>query len=284
VDTYLPGKPGEVYIARRFPAAPRGVPRERVLFARHSYNNPVKYVDPSGHRVCLDASRRIAVDPISGQVEAETAPLSHSEKISSLPTSGRFYLMLERLWISGYGFSISKNHPGVDYGEPSDDTVRAQAFGIVIIADSCHLDDCIGPYPSVSPETNGGYGNVIVIEYPGLSMAPNVRTMLGIDQSQSVFVLTGHLEESPDLQPGDTVYPGQPIGNVGNTGNSTGPHLHYSMRVAESGHLPYGRMCIGRICSDTGGMKYALYERFRAMPPIDPTHIQFSIGHPLGIE
>jgi hypothetical protein len=42
-----------VYIARRFPAAPRSVPRERVLFARHSYNNPVKYSDPSGHSVCL---------------------------------------------------------------------------------------------------------------------------------------------------------------------------------------------------------------------------------------
>jgi hypothetical protein len=55
VDTYLPGKPGEVYIARRFPAAPRSVPRERVLFARHSYNNPVKYSDPSGHWVCEDA-------------------------------------------------------------------------------------------------------------------------------------------------------------------------------------------------------------------------------------
>jgi hypothetical protein len=54
VDTCLPGKPGEVYIAPRFPAAPRGVPRERVLFARHSYNNPVKYVDPSGHWACQD--------------------------------------------------------------------------------------------------------------------------------------------------------------------------------------------------------------------------------------
>jgi hypothetical protein len=53
VDTFLPGKPGEVYIARRFPAAPQGVPREGVLFAPHSYNNPVKYVDPSGHGVKL---------------------------------------------------------------------------------------------------------------------------------------------------------------------------------------------------------------------------------------
>lgn len=62
---------------------------------------------------------------------------------------------------------------------------------------------------------NGGYGNLVVIEN-GL-----------------YHVYYAHMNTTPPVQVGDIVEPGQQIGVVGTTGNSTGPHLHYEIRRAE---------------------------------------------------
>jgi murein DD-endopeptidase MepM/ murein hydrolase activator NlpD len=42
-------------------------------------------------------------------------------------------------------------------------------------------------------------------------------------------IYLGHLSEV-NVSVGDNVAPGQQIGRTGNTGNSTGPHLHYEIR------------------------------------------------------
>ena len=51
-----------------------------------------------------------------------------------------------------------------------------------------------------------------------------------IDHGNGYTSLYGHLDSFADLKPGDKVTQGQTIGIVGNTGGSTGPHMHMEVR------------------------------------------------------
>ena len=87
-------------------------------------------------------------------------------------------------------------HTGVDFGAPMGTPIHAAADGTVVFA---------GP--------RGGYGNCTIIDH-GNSLA----TLYG---HQSVIGVTV----------GQKVTKGQVIGKVGSTGMSTGPHLHFEVRV-----------------------------------------------------
>jgi murein DD-endopeptidase MepM/ murein hydrolase activator NlpD len=90
-----------------------------------------------------------------------------------------------------------RNHKGVDLAQPTGTPVYATADGIVSRAE---------PFSS--------YGNYIQIEHGG--------------ELQTRF---GHLSGYAVVA-GEQVHKGQLIGYVGSTGRSTGPHLHYEVRVA----------------------------------------------------
>jgi murein DD-endopeptidase MepM/ murein hydrolase activator NlpD len=63
---------------------------------------------------------------------------------------------------------------------------------------------------------NGGYGNMIILSHD--------------DGVQTVYA---HLSRI-DIRTGQSVSQGQTIGAVGNTGKSTGPHLHFEVRGAKN--------------------------------------------------
>ena len=88
-------------------------------------------------------------------------------------------------------------HTGVDLAGPLGTPVSAAASGVVIAAMS----------------TTQGYGNYIILASAG-----------------GILTLYGHLETML-VTAGETVTAGQPIGLLGSTGNSTGPHLHFEVRV-----------------------------------------------------
>jgi murein DD-endopeptidase MepM/ murein hydrolase activator NlpD len=90
-------------------------------------------------------------------------------------------------------------HNGVDYGIPTGTDVLAAEAGVVAFAD-VDLD----------------YGNYIRIYHPTLN----------------VFTFYAHLERVI-TPPGIAVKQGQPIAKSGNTGNSSGPHLHFEVRIAK---------------------------------------------------
>lgn len=54
-------------------------------------------------------------------------------------------------------------------------------------------------------------------------------------QDLSLYTIYAHMEEPATLKPGDTVHCGDPIGKIGNTGDSSNAHLHLEMRVGPSG-------------------------------------------------
>lgn len=89
-------------------------------------------------------------------------------------------------------------HNAVDLGASTGTPVLASASGDVIIARSSGW--------------NGGYGRYIVIEH-----------------SNGTQTLYGHLS-GLEVGVGWHVVQGQVIGYVGNTGKSTGPHLHFEIR------------------------------------------------------
>jgi murein DD-endopeptidase MepM/ murein hydrolase activator NlpD len=87
-------------------------------------------------------------------------------------------------------------HSGMDIDGEKGDSVLAPANGIVTRAG-----------------WQGGYGNLIEI-----------------DHGNGLTTRYGHLSQG-NVQIGETVQRGQLIGLVGSTGRSTGPHLHYELRL-----------------------------------------------------
>jgi murein DD-endopeptidase MepM/ murein hydrolase activator NlpD len=61
--------------------------------------------------------------------------------------------------------------------------------------------------------TQSGYGNIVIIEHPG-----------------GVTTAYAHMSRITVVA-GDTVARGERIGDVGNTGRSTGSHMHFEIRV-----------------------------------------------------
>jgi murein DD-endopeptidase MepM/ murein hydrolase activator NlpD len=93
----------------------------------------------------------------------------------------------------GRGFRM---HTGIDIGAPMGSTVTASAGGRIIYAG-----------------WEGGYGNTIIIDHGG-----------------ATSTLYAHLSQI-FISQGQDVQRGQAIGAVGCTGNCTGPHLHFEIRL-----------------------------------------------------
>ena len=96
-------------------------------------------------------------------------------------------------------YSSGRYHGALDYGVPVGTEVYAAAEGVVLAANW----------------SNGGLGNYVCIQHSG-----GMRT------------LYGHGNGKFYVKPGDVVKKGQLIMLSGNTGNSSGPHLHFEVRVS----------------------------------------------------
>jgi murein DD-endopeptidase MepM/ murein hydrolase activator NlpD len=98
--------------------------------------------------------------------------------------------------VSGFGMRWGRRHEGIDIGCAYGTPNRAAATGTVIYAGWL-----------------GGYGNLVVVDHGnGLSTA--------YAHASSILVSVGQ-----------SVSQGETVSLVGSTGHSTGPHLHFEVRV-----------------------------------------------------
>jgi murein DD-endopeptidase MepM/ murein hydrolase activator NlpD len=107
--------------------------------------------------------------------------------------------------VSGYGMRWGRMHEGIDISASSGTPIVAAAGGTVIHAGWL-----------------GGYGNLVVVDHgSGLATA--------YAHASSILVSLGQ-----------QVSQGQTIALVGSTGNSSGPHLHFEVRVNGTAVDPLG--------------------------------------------
>lgn len=113
------------------------------------------------------------------------------------PDKGQnFCFPIKKRKSSSYGWRWGRPHSGIDIALNVGDSIHAAFDGVVRLA-----------------KYNGGYGNCIVIRHYN-----NLET------------LYGHLSKI-NVKVGQEVKAGDVIGLGGNTGRSTGPHLHFECRL-----------------------------------------------------
>lgn len=154
----------------------------------------------------LVAGQEIIVPNVDLVVEETKKPTKSiaksSGKASSNPSSGSSDWMVKPIRAGRKTQGLHGNN-GVDFGAPVGTPIYAAAGGTVIIA----KDD--GGW-------NGGYGNYVVVKH-----------------SNGVQTLYAHMT-SVLTSAGAQVSQGKQIGTVGNTGRSTGAHLHFEVRGAKN--------------------------------------------------
>ncbi|EEO9180099.1 peptidoglycan DD-metalloendopeptidase family protein [Listeria seeligeri] len=123
--------------------------------------------------------------------------------------TGKYIIPVDNPVISS-GFSnrvnpvtgVAESHKGLDFGQTTGSNIKAADDGTVVFAGF-----------GASGSGFGGYGNVVLIEH-----SLNKEWTLYAHQSK-LLVKTGQKVKQGDV-----------IGQVGSTGQSTGPHLHFEIR------------------------------------------------------
>ncbi|MFN2466801.1 MAG: murein hydrolase activator EnvC [Gaiellaceae bacterium] len=150
-----------------------------------------------------------ALAKVSSQLAAKILAAQTGRTVAAAPPSAVSSAGL--IWpvsaplTSPFGWRWGRMHEGIDLGAGYGTPIRAASSGTVIHAGWL-----------------GGYGNLVIIDHGG-----------------SISTAYGH-QSSIAVGTGQSVSQGQVIGYVGSTGHSTGPHLHFEVRVNGGAVDPLG--------------------------------------------
>jgi murein DD-endopeptidase MepM/ murein hydrolase activator NlpD len=161
----------------------------------------------------VESNRHEAEEDVEA-MQAESAKLAAQIRASSGGSGGGssgdgssssgFIWPVNGIVTSGFGWRWGRMHEGVDIAAPTGTPIRAAAAGTVIYTGYM-----------------GGYGNLTIVDH-GNGLA------------------TAYAHQSAIYVGGGSVSQGTVLGAVGSTGNSTGPHLHFEVRVNGSPVDPMG--------------------------------------------
>jgi murein DD-endopeptidase MepM/ murein hydrolase activator NlpD len=151
----------------------------------------------------LSAAEEAQLEELIRERAAELEAERRAEGIASAPEGGGLFswpvtgtITSPFGWRSNPFGGAPEFHQGLDIAAPTGTTVTAAASGTVIMA-----------------QWYGGYGNYILIDHGG-------GYSTGYGHLSAIYVSDGQKVER-----------GQAIGAVGSTGESTGPHLHFEVRI-----------------------------------------------------
>ncbi len=161
-----------------------------------------KYLETRGVKpVFKDAHGGIVDNDILSTVEISTFYEKYLKKISNslshiplgMPFTGKITSSFGHRENPFGGYGV-ETHRGMDIKGPMGAPVKSMAKGKVVFSG-----------------IKGGYGNCIILEH-----------------GSGFETLYGHLSKVT-VRSGQKIDIGQQIGNIGSTGRSTGPHLHYEV-------------------------------------------------------
>jgi murein DD-endopeptidase MepM/ murein hydrolase activator NlpD len=137
-------------------------------------------------------------------VSPDVPPLPGGDNYLPEGSTSNGYLWPARgVLTSGYGWRWGRMHAGIDIAADVGTPIYSAADGVVEYADW----------------NSGGYGNLVEIRHP--------------DGSLTRYA---HLD-SIGVRQGERVKQGQQIAEMGSTGYSTGPHLHFEVHLANQGSV-----------------------------------------------
>jgi murein DD-endopeptidase MepM/ murein hydrolase activator NlpD len=175
---------------------------------RDKYRNDAAFYDRAEAELLAESSN------ITAQIRGFMSSKKGSFQVVKNST-GSFMWPIQGHISSGFGSRYhpihrrTRMHTGLDIAGPNGGAIRAADGGQVIWAG-----------------WKGGYGKAIMINH-------------GNRNGRNLVTLYGHLS-SISVSTGQTVSKGQTIGREGSTGYSTGPHLHFEVRVDGAPVNPLG--------------------------------------------
>lgn len=155
-----------------------------------------------GPEIKLDEASIAAIEARAARLEQDLqtyeVALQERERVPSIwPATGE---LTDGFGIRSnpFGGGSSEFHPGQDIAAPRGTPVFAAADGMVVKAD-----------------WQNGYGQTVVI-----------------DHGNGLTTRYGHLSKI-EVAAGQEIKRGEELGQIGSTGRSTGPHLHYEVRIGD---------------------------------------------------
>jgi murein DD-endopeptidase MepM/ murein hydrolase activator NlpD len=164
-----------------------------------------------GTELFVPGATRVVDVPPAGEPGATPAPASAAPPWTSPPTptptsaappargaardDTPLAWPLEGVLYGRYGVRAGKRHDGIDIAAPEGSSVRAAAAGLVIYAGE-----------------QAGYGSIVILKHEG-----------------GLVTLYAHNSRLLVAE-GERVKRGEPIARVGQTGRTSGPHLHFEVR------------------------------------------------------
>jgi murein DD-endopeptidase MepM/ murein hydrolase activator NlpD len=152
---------------------------------------PLGLASNKSHDSLLEIKSETAANFFDTALEQEK--LSLDSRPDVMPCAGR---ISSEFGMRALAHEHEKMHKGIDIAAPIGTPVLAPANGTVAFAGKMN-----------------GYGNVVIIKHND-----QLSTLYG--HNSKLFVKTG-----------EVITKGEKISQVGNTGHSTGPHVHYEVRI-----------------------------------------------------